>query len=114
MVFCNKTATVRYLQHILGSEPEFSGSYATLSKDIDETERQRVLERFHRGSFPLLLCSDLASRGIDTSKAVNVVNYEFPNNVRYVMNVVDLAAGAWDFAVQPASEVLSALTLYMF
>ena len=81
MIFCNKIRTVRFLNHAL-ADSEFSGSFARLSKDVDEKERQKVLDGFHRGEHPLLICSDLASRGIDTSKAVNVINYEFPDNVR--------------------------------
>ena len=82
MVFCNRNSTVHFLEQHLRENPDFEGVFETLSKQVEEEKRLEVLNRFHRGYTSLLLCSDLASRGIDTSTAANVINYEFPNTVR--------------------------------
>ena len=81
MIFCNRNATIHFLKSYLEREG-FGGSFEVLSKDVDDEKRLATLKRFHEGFVSLLLCSDLASRGVDTSKAVNVINYEFPNSTR--------------------------------
>ena len=55
-------------------------------QEVDEAGRLEALHRFQEGKVSILLCSDLLSRGIDTSKAAVVVNYEFPNNTRCGFN----------------------------
>ena len=43
--------------------------------------RGQILDDFLAGKFKILSCTDLVSRGIDTSNVSHVVNYDFPSNV---------------------------------
>lgn len=43
--------------------------------------RLREYERFLSGEVNVLSCTDLASRGLDTSNVKHVINYDFPLNM---------------------------------
>jgi len=79
MVFCNRNDSVHYLQILLNNNGIYN--FKILSKHADEEKRSEALSLFHQGLTPLLLCSDLASRGLDTSMALNILNFEFPSNM---------------------------------
>ena len=43
-----------------------------------QNQRQRALENFKRGSNPILIATDIASRGIDVPDITTVVNFDVP------------------------------------
>ncbi|KAG9011093.1 ATP-dependent RNA helicase dbp2 [Tulasnella sp. JGI-2019a] len=48
--------------------------------DKEQRERDWVLSEFKAGRSPILIATDVASRGIDVKDVGYVINYDFPNN----------------------------------
>ena len=44
--------------------------------------RAGIFASFQKGDVSVLVCTDLASRGLDTSSVQLVVNYDFPNTLQ--------------------------------
>jgi ATP-dependent RNA helicase RhlE len=74
-----------------------------------QSQRTDTLRRFKAGSFPVLVATDLAARGIDIEALSHVVNFDVPNSPEdYVHRVgrtgrAELAGDAFLF-VSPAEE----------
>jgi ATP-dependent RNA helicase DeaD len=51
-----------------------------LSGDLAQAERTRMLDAFRKGSLAILVCTDVASRGIDVPEIARVVHAELPDN----------------------------------
>ncbi|CAG8511727.1 9228_t:CDS:2 [Ambispora leptoticha] len=49
--------------------------------DKAQTERDWVLSEFRTGKSPIMVATDVASRGIDVKDVKLVINYDFPTNV---------------------------------
>ena len=49
--------------------------------DRDQTEREQALAAFKSGTRPILVATDVASRGLDIPNVAAVINYDPPNNV---------------------------------
>jgi len=47
--------------------------------DKSQSERDRVMREFRTGRVPILLATDVASRGIDVTDIRFVINYDYPN-----------------------------------
>jgi ATP-dependent RNA helicase DeaD len=50
-----------------------------LSGEMAQAERTRTLEAFRRGSLSILVCTDVASRGIDVPEVSRVIHAELPS-----------------------------------
>ncbi|XP_036126073.1 DEAD box protein 53 [Molossus molossus] len=60
----------------------------TLHGDREQSEREQALDDFNRGNVKILICTDLASRGLDVNDITHVYNYDFPRNIEeYVHRV---------------------------
>eukprot|EP01132_Coremiostelium_polycephalum_P007525 gene7525-9248_t len=46
-----------------------------------QTERDYVLQQFKSGSVPIMIATDVASRGLDVKDIKYVVNFDFPNTI---------------------------------
>lgn len=49
--------------------------------DLVQQKRERVMERFRRHQIPVLVATDLASRGIDVSNITHILNYDVPQDI---------------------------------
>merc|ERR1711953_1515214 len=49
--------------------------------DKKQEEREWVLKEFKEGKQPILVATDVASRGLDVKDIKYVINYEFPNQI---------------------------------
>ena len=47
---------------------------------LPQHKREKILQQFREGKFPLLIATDVASRGLDIDDITHVVNYDIPNN----------------------------------
>ena len=55
---------------------------------LPQRKRERILESFREGKFPLLIATDVASRGLDIQGVSHVINYDLPQNAEdYVHRV---------------------------
>ncbi|XP_030855393.1 probable ATP-dependent RNA helicase DDX28 [Strongylocentrotus purpuratus] len=75
MVFCNMASTCDWLAHIL---TENGIPALRLHSKMGGKSRSGVMEAFKSGEAHILVCSDIASRGVDTVQVQHVVNFDFP------------------------------------
>ena len=50
----------------------------TLSSDIHQKKRLNILEGFRKGAIPIVIATDVASRGIHVDDITHVINYDMP------------------------------------
>lgn len=85
LVFCN-TASRATLLHRQITEDESPSLRplpippSLLHGGLPEKQRQSILGHFLTGQISTLICTDLASRGIDTTRVAHVIMYDFPRN----------------------------------
>lgn len=77
LVFCNKSATVNWLGYSL---EEMGVQHARLQGEMPAAVRAGIFQSFQKGLVDVLICTDIASRGLDTSRVRLVVNYDFPES----------------------------------
>ena len=75
MIFCNRKTTVRELAKSL-SQSGFSAG--EIHGDMDQSSRIAELDRFKAGTINILVCSDVAARGLDIKGVSHVFNYDTP------------------------------------
>ncbi|MDD3020388.1 MAG: DEAD/DEAH box helicase [Alphaproteobacteria bacterium] len=76
-VFCNRKRDVDSLGKWL-REKGFSAE--ALHGDMAQTKRTETLQAFKDGKIVLLVCSDVAARGLDVSGVSHVFNFDIPFN----------------------------------
>lgn len=54
---------------------------ASLQGNLSQKRRQAAINGFRRGSFQILVATDIAARGIDVSSISHVINYDMPDTV---------------------------------
>ncbi|CAN9506706.1 unnamed protein product [Ophioblennius macclurei] len=99
VVFCNKSATVNWLGYSLD---EMGVKHARLQGEMPAAVRTGIFNSFQQGTVDVLVCTDIASRGLDTSRVHLVVNYDFPeSHTDYIHRAgrVGRAGGAEDGTV---------------
>tara|TARA_R110000787_G_scaffold33475_33_gene87614 strand:- start:9122 stop:10435 length:1314 start_codon:yes stop_codon:yes gene_type:complete len=52
----------------------------TLSGDVPQTKRMRLLEAFKDGKLPILVATDVAARGLHIPAVSHVINYDLPQD----------------------------------
>eukprot|EP01104_Vermistella_antarctica_P014905 TRINITY_DN477_c0_g1_i1.p1 TRINITY_DN477_c0_g1~~TRINITY_DN477_c0_g1_i1.p1 ORF type:complete len:709 (-),score=96.38 TRINITY_DN477_c0_g1_i1:67-2193(-) len=77
LVFCNTVSSCRATEHAL---KEAGFRTACYHGDILPNRRREEFEKFTKGDVDLLVCTDIASRGLDTTFVEHVVLYDFPLN----------------------------------
>ncbi|XP_033973039.1 probable ATP-dependent RNA helicase DDX28 [Trematomus bernacchii] len=77
LVFCNKSVTVNWLGYSLD---EMGVKHARLHGNMPAAMRAGIFRSFQKGSADVLVCTDIASRGLDTSRVRLVVNYDSPES----------------------------------
>jgi ATP-dependent RNA helicase RhlB len=103
LIFCNTKAAAERLESLL--EANGIGA-AAITGDLPQRKRQRVLERFKGGKLPVLVATDVASRGLHIDGVTHVINYDFPQDPEdYVHRIGRTArAGAAGRAINLACE----------
>ncbi|HOB14821.1 MAG TPA: DEAD/DEAH box helicase, partial [Novosphingobium sp.] len=75
MIFCNRKTTVRELNKSLQRHGFAS---AEIHGDMDQPQRLAELQRFKDGVVNILVCSDVAARGLDIKGVSHVFNFDTP------------------------------------
>ncbi len=76
-VFCNRKKDVDILYKSLTKHGFNAGR---MHGDLVQSERTETLDKFKTGEITLLICSDVAARGIDVADVSHVFNFDVPFN----------------------------------
>ncbi|MFQ5634457.1 MAG: DEAD/DEAH box helicase [Gammaproteobacteria bacterium] len=103
MVFVNTKREADYLSHLM----QHNGVKAqAISGDVPQNKRIRMLRDFQSGELPVLIATDVASRGLHVPDVSHVINYDLPQDPEdYVHRIGRTArAGASGDAISFACE----------
>ena len=67
---------------------------AQMHSDLEQAERDRVMRDFRSGQCPLLVATDIVSRGIDIDDIETVINYNVPRDVEDYVHRIGRTARA--------------------
>lgn len=77
LVFCSKKQTVKQLRRDL---KQAGFTIEEIHSDLEQSQRESVLGAFTSGRIPLLVATDILSRGIDIDTIDLVINYDVPGD----------------------------------
>jgi ATP-dependent RNA helicase RhlB len=103
LIFVNMRRSAERLERYL----EANGlAAAAITGDVDQRRRLRILADFKEGRLPILVATDVASRGLHIEGVTHVINYDLPFDAEdYVHRVGRTArAGASGKAISLACE----------
>jgi len=103
MIFINTKREGEFLQDRLNAN-EFH--CRIISGDVEQKKRLRILEDFKSGKLPIMIATDVASRGLHIEGVSHVINYDIPQDAEdYVHRIGRTArAGADGIAISMADE----------
>jgi len=91
LIFCQTKALVGDLTRHLN---ERGYNSAPLHGDIDQSSRERTMQAFRDRRVKILVCTDVAARGIDVEDITHVINYSIPRELdNYVHRIGRTARG---------------------
>lgn len=77
LVFCSRKQNVKQLARSL-QQNNFDVS--EMHSDLEQSQREHVMNGFTSGRVPVLIATDILSRGIDIDTIDLVINYDVPND----------------------------------
>ena len=77
IIFCN---TKDETKRVAGALDKRGYSAEWLNADLAQSDREKVMESTRKSHIRFLVCTDVASRGIDISHLTHVINYDFPES----------------------------------
>lgn len=103
LIFSNMKSTAERLEALLNAN---GYAAAAITGDVPQKKRLKVLEQFRDGTLPVLVATDVASRGLHIEGVTHVINYDLPEDVEdYVHRIGRTArAGAGGKAISLACE----------
>ncbi len=82
-IFANKKSEVNDIYLHLKKQKINCG---IISGELSQRERKAMLRRALNNEFQIIVCSDLASRGIDIPNVSDVLSVDVPNNIEYYLH----------------------------
>jgi len=103
LIFCNTRAAAERLETLLNAN---GLAAAAITGDLPQNKRLKVLSQFRDGTLPILVATDVASRGLHIEGVTHVINYDLPQDAQdYVHRIGRTArAGAAGKAISLACE----------
>ena len=103
MIFVNTKREAEFLHDRLNAN---GFPCRVISGDVEQRKRLRILEDFKDGTLPMLIATDVASRGLHIDGVSHVINYDLPQDCEdYVHRIGRTArAGAEGKAISLADE----------
>jgi ATP-dependent RNA helicase RhlB len=103
MIFVNTKREAEFLHDRLNAN---NFPCRVISGDVEQKKRLRILEDFKSGKLPMLIATDVASRGLHIEGVSHVINYDLPQDCEdYVHRIGRTArAGAEGKAISLADE----------
>ena len=78
LVFCNHREAVERISLLLLDRGLVHGVF---HGGLEQEERERALIKFRNGTYPLLITTDLAARGLDIPDIAAVIHYQLPGSL---------------------------------
>jgi ATP-dependent RNA helicase RhlB len=103
LIFINTKAVAERLDKLLNAN---GLATASITGDLPQKRRMKVLSQFKDGTLPILVATDVASRGLHIDGVTHVINYDLPQDAEnYVHRIGRTArAGANGKAITLACE----------
>jgi ATP-dependent RNA helicase DeaD len=83
IIFCN---TKRRAEELAGKVKARGYRAEELHGDLKQSQRDRVMGGFRKGTIEILIATDVAARGIDVEDVDMVINYDVPQDVEYYVH----------------------------
>ncbi|KAJ1969751.1 translation initiation factor eIF4A [Dimargaris verticillata] len=77
VIFCNTRRKVNWITEQLTAR-DFTVS--AMHSDMEQSQREVIMQEFRSGSSRILITTDLLARGIDVQQVSLVINYDLPSN----------------------------------
>lgn len=91
MVFCN----TRRITDFVAKALKHANIYATpIHGGLTQSRRSTTLERFHSQKSQVLVCTDVAARGLDIQGVSHIYNYDIPNDPKQYIHRIGRTARA--------------------
>ncbi|MFB5946509.1 DEAD/DEAH box helicase [Albibacterium profundi] len=81
LVFCNHREVVNRISSMLYDNDI---NHGTFHGGMEQIDREKALLQFRNGTYHLLICTDLASRGLDIPEVACIVHYQLGNEDAYI------------------------------
>ena len=103
MIFINTKREAEHLFNLLNAN---NFPCKVISGDVEQRKRMKILDDFKDGTLPILIATDVASRGLHIDGVSHVINYDLPQDCEdYVHRIGRTArAGAEGKAISLADE----------
>ena len=103
MIFINTKREAEHLYNLLNAN---NFPCKVISGDVEQRKRMKILDDFKDGTLPILIATDVASRGLHIDGVSHVINYDLPQDCEdYVHRIGRTArAGAEGKAISLADE----------
>ncbi|NTV48268.1 MAG: DEAD/DEAH box helicase [Geobacteraceae bacterium] len=103
MIFMNTKREAEHLHNLLNAN---GFPCKVISGDVEQRKRMKILDNFKDGTLPILIATDVASRGLHIDGVSHVINYDMPQDCEdYVHRIGRTArAGAEGKAISLADE----------
>lgn len=75
MVFCNTRRNTDFLAHNLS---RYGLNAMAIHGGLQQNRRNQIMESFHKNQVFILVCTDVAARGLDIKNVSHVYNYDLP------------------------------------
>ena len=83
MIFCN---TKHMCQRLCDEFQRAGLDCECIHGDIRQSQREKTMQRYRDGKLPILIATDVASRGIDVDDVDCVINYDVPEENEYYVH----------------------------
>ncbi len=91
MVFCNTRRTVEFIEKNLKNQDIKAQA---IHGGFSQNQRDRAMEKFEKERVDVLVCTDVAARGLDIGNISHIYNYDIPNDSKQYMHRIGRTARA--------------------
>ena len=91
IVFCNTRRNVDLLAFNLR---RYNIYPLAIHGGLDQKKRSRIIEQFHKNEMHILICTDVAARGLDIKDVTHVYNYDIPQTSKEYIHRIGRTARA--------------------
>jgi len=92
LVFCNKIKTVAFVKEFIYKQ---RWQCVMLHGELSQKGRDDALASFRCGKIPILVCTDVAARGLHVRSLQYVVNYDFPSTLEVYAHRIVSSRGCY-------------------